>query len=83
MLDFDSEVVQFKLKGNEYVVTKPTNGQIKAYSKDLEKCVTDEDKEKALIELLKKLGLSEEVFNELTPAQSKKLLSSLYESEKN
>lgn len=83
MLDFDAEVVEFKLKGKEYSVARPTNGQIKAYTKELSLCETDEAKEKALIKFLCELGLSEEVLNDLTPFQTKKLLSSLYESEKN
>jgi hypothetical protein len=83
MLDFSEEIVEFKIGADSFSVKKPTNGQIKEYTKDLGKCESETEKEVALLSLLSKLGLSEEVFNKLTPSQAKKLLSALYDSEKN
>jgi hypothetical protein len=83
MLNFDEEVVSFKLKGIEYKVSKPTNGQIKQYSKSLKLCEDDESKEKALTDFLESLGLKQEIYETLNPTQMKTLLSSLYDSEKN
>lgn len=83
MLEFLDEVVEFKLGDKHHRLNKPTNGQIKAYSKALAGCESDEQRENALIEFLKNLGLEEGVFDKLTPAQAKKLLASLHESEKN
>lgn len=83
MLNFEEEVVTFKFKGNEYSVNKPTNGQIKEYNKALKECLDDDSKEKALILFLESLGLSQEVSDQLTPGQLKKVLENLYESGKN
>jgi hypothetical protein len=83
MLDFSEEVVEFKIGGESFSVKKPNNGQIKEYTKDLNKCESEAEKEAALLSLLSKLGLNEEVFNKLNPSQAKKLLSALYDSEKN
>jgi hypothetical protein len=83
MLDFSEEVVEFKIGGESFSVKKPNNGQIKEYTKDLNKCESEAEKEAALLSLLSKLGLNEEVFNKLNPSQAKKLLSALYYSEKN
>ena len=83
MLDFSEEVVEFKIGAESFSVKKPSNGQIKEYTKDLNKSESEQEKEAALLSLLSKLGLSEEIFNKLTPSQAKKLLSALYDSEKN
>ena len=83
MLNFDDEVVQFTLKGKKYEINKPNNGQISKYTKDLEKCETNESKEQALKDFLLVLGLDKECFDLLNPGQLKKLLESLYDSEKN
>jgi hypothetical protein len=83
MLNFDDELVSFKLKGVEHNVVKPTNGQIKQYSKALKLCEDDESKEKALIDFLENLGLKKEVYESLTPEQLKTILSNLYDSGKN
>ena len=83
MLNFDDEVVQFKLKGKEYQVSKPNNGQIKKYTTELKSCESDESKEQALKDFLLEIGLYQEFFDILTPGQLKKLLESLYDSEKN
>jgi hypothetical protein len=83
MLNFDDEVVQFTLKGKKYQISKPNNGQISKYTKDLEKCETNESKEQALKDFLLVLGLDQECFDLLNPGQLKKLLESLYDSEKN
>lgn len=83
MLNFDDEVIKFKLKGQEYEVSKPTNGQIKKYSQAYKTAKTDEEKENELMIFLDQLGLKKEAYELLTPTQSEKLIKALYEAEKN
>jgi len=83
VLEFPEEILEFKVRGKEYQVNRPTNGDIKEYKKVLDNADTDELKEKALVEFLKKLGLDVSVLDVLTPKQTEKLITSLYEAEKN
>lgn len=84
MLDFQEEVLQFKVRGKQYEVSKPTNGDIKNYKKALAKCKNEVEQEKCLKEFLHNLGLEDDgVLDILTPKQSKKLIASLYDTEKN
>jgi hypothetical protein len=84
VLDFPEEVLQFKVRGKEYEVNKPTNGDIKQYRKNLSGCDTDEKKEEALRDFMKSLGLEDVgVLDVLTPKQSERLIASLYDTEKN
>lgn len=83
MIDFDEEFIEFKFMGSVHKLSKPNNGQIKSYTNELKTCESDEDKELALLKFLDCLGMSKELFYKLNPVQTQKLLSSLYESEKN
>ena len=83
MLDFEIEVIEFKFKDKIHKLYRPTNKKIKQYQVDLAKCESNEDKELALIVFLGELGLEKEVYEELNPNQVKKLISAIYESEKN
>lgn len=83
MLEFADEVVEFKLKGKKYQVSKPNNGQIKSYTHKLKGCKTDESKEKALKDFLKELGLQVTAYDLLSPNQMTVLIEKLYEAEKN
>lgn len=81
MLNFDEdEIVQLKLKGEEYKVAIPNNAQIKKYQSELE---TEKDKEEVLVEFLENLGLPKKAYESMTPSQTKRLLESLYDNEKN
>lgn len=83
MLEFDEEVVKFKLKGVEYEINKPSNGQIKKYTLGLRTCEDNESKENALMVFLEGLGLASNVYDDLKPNQMKMIIDSLYEAEKN
>jgi|694.fasta_scaffold82093_3 hypothetical protein len=83
VIDLDDEVVSLKFKGKEHLITKPTNGQVKEYTKALKLCEDDESKEKALELFLDQLGIGSELYNSMTPGQLKKLLEVLYSAEKN
>lgn len=83
MLIFEDEIIEFKLKGKEYSMEKPNNGQIAEYTYKLKACKDNESKEKALIVFLESLGLKEETYKLLKPKQLEVLLEKLYESEKN
>lgn len=83
VLDFAEEIIEFKLRGKEYRVNKPTNGDIKKYKDKLNLCESDDDKEIALKEFLESLGLTQKAMDLMTPKQLELLIKNLYESEKN
>lgn len=83
VLDFAEEIIEFKLRGKEYRVNKPTNGDIKKYKEKLNLCESDDDKENALKEFLESLGLTQKAMDLMTPKQLELLIKNLYESEKN
>lgn len=83
VLDFAEEIIEFKLRGKEYRVNKPTNGDIKKYKEKLNLCENDDDKEIALKEFLESLGLTQKAMDLMTPKQTELLIKNLYESEKN
>lgn len=83
MLKFEEEVVEFEFRGEKHRVSKPTMKQSRQYRQELAECKNEDDREMALISLLSKLGLKEEVSDELSQKHMTALLKTLGEAEKN
>jgi len=83
MLEFNKEVVQFKLNEEIHEVKKPNNLEIKNYTDGLSKCKDGDEREELLKSFLESLGLRKDIYDLLLPAQLNLVLKEIYSSEKN